>query len=153
MRDAPNGHEPPHEPGPPWDPWTRAPAPARPRPQEFQPPAQPKPFRQVRPPAQPQPSRQLRPPAAFQPSGSSGLPAAQQRPAQHKAPQPRRRERSRWYLLLLVALVIPLLTPLYNRISPELWGLPFFYWCQMAFVVMGASVTGIVQLATRRRRP
>jgi hypothetical protein len=56
-------------------------------------------------------------------------------------------------LLLPVAVVIPLLTPLYNRISPELWGLPFFYWCQMAFVFMGASVTAIVQLATRRRRP
>ena len=141
MHDTPDGHQPRREAGPPWDPWTRAPAPARPRPQEFQPPAQPKPF------------RQSRPPAEFQPWGSSGLPAAHQRPAQHKAPQARRRERSRWYLLLLVALVIPLLTPLYNRISPQLWGLPFFYWCQMAFVVMGASVTGIVQLATRRRRP
>lgn len=79
--------------------------------------------------------------------------AAHQRPARHGAPQARRRERSRWYLLLPLAIVIPLLTPLYNRISPQLWGLPFFYWCQMAFVVMGASVTGIVQLATRRRRP
>jgi len=52
-----------------------------------------------------------------------------------------------------VAIVIPLLTPLYNRVSPQLGGLPFFYWVQMAFVVMGASVTGIVQLATRKRRP
>jgi hypothetical protein len=72
---------------------------------------------------------------------------------QHRLPQARRRERSHWYWLLLVAVVVPLLTPLYNRISPELWGLPFFYWCQMAFVFLGASVTAIVQLATRRRRP
>jgi Protein of unknown function (DUF3311) len=135
VRDAPDGHHPRREAGPPWDPWTRAPAPERRPPLEFQPPAHP-------------------PPAPeFQPSGSSGLLAPDQRPARHEAPQARRPERSRWYLLLLVALVIPLLTPLYNRISPELWGLPFFYWCQMAFVVMGASVTGIVQLATRRRRP
>jgi hypothetical protein len=141
VRDTPDGHQPRREAGPPWDPWTRAPTPERPPPQEFQPPAQ------------PQPSRQFRPPPRFQPSGSSGPLAAHQRPAKHEAPQARRRERSRWYLLLPVAIVIPLLTPLYNRISPQLWGLPFFYWCQMAFVVMGASVTGIVQLATRRRRP
>lgn len=135
MRDAPDGHQPRRQAGPPWDPWSRAPAPGRPPPPEYQPPAQ------------PQPSPQ------FRPSGNSGPLAAHQRPARHGAPQARRRERSRWYLLLPLAIVIPLLTPLYNRISPQLWGLPFFYWCQMAFVVMGASVTGIVQLATRRRRP
>jgi hypothetical protein len=135
MRDAPDGHQPRRQAGPPWDPWTRAPAPERPSRLEFQPRAQPPPSPES------------------QPSGSSGPLAAPQRPARHEAPQARRPERSRWYLLLLVALVIPLLTPLYNRISPQLWGLPFFYWCQMAFVVMGASVTGIVQLATRRRRP
>jgi hypothetical protein len=135
MRDAPDGHQPRRQAGPPWDPWTRAPAPKAPPPLEFQAPAQPPPS------------------PVFQPSGGSRPLAAHQRPTRHEAPQDRRRERSRWYLLLLVALVVPLLTPLYNRISPELWGLPFFYWCQMAFVVMGASVTGIVQLATRRRRP
>jgi uncharacterized protein DUF3311 len=151
MRDAPNGHEPPHEPGPPWDPWARAPAPERPFPPEFPPPAQPESPPQFRLPPEFEP--RSRPPTAFQPTDSSGLPGAHQRPAQHRLPQVRRRERSWWYWLLLVAVVVPLLTPLYNRISPELWGLPFFYWCQMAFVVMGASVTGIVQLATRRRRP
>src|SRR5215467_13184652 len=133
MRDAPDGHQPPHEVGPSWDPWTRPPAPEFRSPPEFLP--------------------RSRPPSGHQPTGSSGLPDAHQRPAQHKLPQVRRRERSRWHLLLLVAVVVPLLTPLYNRISPELWGLPFFYWCQMAFVVMAASVTAIVQLATRRRRP
>lgn len=125
--------------------------PERPPPMESQPPARPRPSPQFRPPPELQP--RSRPPTSSQPSGSSGVLAPHQRPAQHKAPQAQRRERSRWYLLLLVALVIPLLTPLYNRISPQLWGLPFFYWCQMVFVVMGASVTAIVQLATRRRRP
>jgi hypothetical protein len=52
-----------------------------------------------------------------------------------------------------LAIVIPLLTPLYNRTSPHLGGVPFFYWFQIALVFMGASVTGIVQLATRKRRP
>ena len=135
MRDAPDGHQPQRQAGPPWDPWTRAPAPERPSRLEFQPRAQPPPSPES------------------QPSGSSGPLAAHQRTARHEAPQAPRRERSRWYLLLPAAIVIPLLTPLYNRSSPELWGLPFFYWCQMVFVVMGASVTAIVQLATRRRRP
>ena len=142
MPDAPDGHQPRREAGPPW---TKAPAPERPAPLQFQPPAQPQPSPKFQP--------RSRPPTGLQPPGSSGLPAAHQRPAEHKPPEARRRERSRWYLLLPVAVVIPLLTPLYNRTSPELGGLPFFYWFQMALVVMGASVTGIVQLATRRRRP
>lgn len=79
-------------------------------------------------------------------------PPLPERPAPDRPPPARRLKFSRWYLLLPVAVVVPLLTPLYNRVSPQLWGLPFFYWCQMAFVVMGASVTAIVQLATRRRR-
>lgn len=138
MRDPPDEQQPRREAGPLWDPWTRAPA-------------QPQSSPQFRPPSEFQP--RSRPSTSFQPPGSSGRLAGHQSPAQHKPSPARRRERSRWYLLLPVAVAIPLLTPLYNRISPELWGLPFFYWCQMAFVVMGASVTGIVQLATRKRRP
>jgi len=147
VRDASDGHQLRPQDGAPWDPWTRAPAPDRLPPPEFQPPAQPRPSPQFRPPPESQPWS--RPPAGFQPPDGSGPPGA--RPAQHKPPPARRRERSRWYLLLPVAVVIPLLTALYNRTSPELLGLPFFYWCQMAFVVMAASVTAIVQLATRKR--
>ena len=58
---------------------------------------------------------------------------------------------SRWQWLLLVAVVIPLLTPLYNHIQPRLFGLPFFYWSQMAFVGLAACVTAVVYLATKRR--
>ena len=31
-------------------------------------------------------------------------------------------------------MVMPLLVPLYNRIEPRLFGLPFFYWYQLACV-------------------
>jgi hypothetical protein len=106
VHGAPDGYQ-RQEAGPPWEIWTRPPAPERPPPPE----------------ARPSPR-----------------------------PQARRRGRSLWYALLAVAVVIPLLTPLYNRVSPRLWGLPFFYWGQMAFVLLGASVTAIVQLATRGRR-
>ncbi|HXX97092.1 MAG TPA: DUF3311 domain-containing protein, partial [Candidatus Bathyarchaeia archaeon] len=33
-------------------------------------------------------------------------------------------------LLILIPAVINLSTPLYNRIEPELFGIPFFYWFQ-----------------------
>ena len=28
--------------------------------------------------------------------------------------------------------------PFYNRIEPSLFGIPFFYWCQMLWIVLGA---------------
>jgi hypothetical protein len=38
------------------------------------------------------------------------------------------------YLLLLVPCVLALLTPLYNRVDPVLFGLPFFYFYLLALV-------------------
>ncbi len=65
--------------------------------------------------------------------------------------QPRAGGLSRWHWLVAVAVVIPLLTPLYNRIQPRLFGLPFFYWSQMAFIGLAACVTAAVYQATKRR--
>jgi hypothetical protein len=53
--------------------------------------------------------------------------------------------------LLLLAVIVPLATPLYNRIEPQLFGLPFFYWCQLAFAVLSSMVILVVHLATRGR--
>ena len=80
-------------------------------------------------------------------------PPGPRRPAaQHRLPAQQPRERSRWHWLLVAGVVIPLLTPLYNRAQPELLGVPFFYWCQIALTGMAAAVTVIVRLATRKRR-
>jgi hypothetical protein len=68
---------------------------------------------------------------------------------QHRRPQGG--GRSRWHWLVVVAVVIPLLTPLYNRLQPRLFGLPFFYWSQMAFIGLAACVTAAVYQATKRR--
>jgi hypothetical protein len=38
------------------------------------------------------------------------------------------------YLLLLVPCVLALLTPVYNRVDPVLFGLPFFYFYLLALV-------------------
>ena len=65
----------------------------------------------------------------------------------------RRAERSdhsplNWLLLVpLFATLIPLL---YNRESPKLFDIPFFYWYQLAAISIGVTATLIVYLKTRR---
>jgi Protein of unknown function (DUF3311) len=55
---------------------------------------------------------------------------------------------SRWNLLLLVPLFI-LLTPLYNRVGPTLFSIPFFYWFQIFSLIVGVTVTTVVYRVTR----
>jgi hypothetical protein len=48
----------------------------------------------------------------------------------------------RWpLLLLLLPFVFLLWVPLYNRITPELFGIPFFIWYQFAWVILGSVIT------------
>jgi len=61
--------------------------------------------------------------------------------------------RNRWlYWLLAVPAIAPLLTPLYNRTDPALWGMPFFYWYQLACAVLAIVLIAGVHRATRGRR-
>jgi hypothetical protein len=60
-----------------------------------------------------------------------------------------RRSRA-WYWLLVVPLVGTLIPSIYNRSEPELAGIPFFYWYQMAWIPLGVACTLIVYLKTRR---
>ena len=62
-------------------------------------------------------------------------------------PAPRRANRA-WYLLLLLPLLM-LVTPLFNRATPRIAGLPFFYWFQFLFVLVGVGCVWIVYLVTR----
>jgi hypothetical protein len=57
---------------------------------------------------------------------------------------------SPWNLLLLVPLLM-LVTPWFNHTDPKLAGLPFFYWFQFLFVIVGVGCVWIVYLATRRK--
>jgi hypothetical protein len=61
----------------------------------------------------------------------------------------RRAGRSGWHWLLLVPIVLPLWTPLFNRLDPRLLGIPFFYWGQLAMVFLAMLVIGVVHLLTR----
>jgi len=58
-------------------------------------------------------------------------------------------DRSRWYWLLLVPIVVPLLTFLYNGLEPRLFGFPLFYWLQLAFVLLGSACCWIVYTRTK----
>ena len=63
-----------------------------------------------------------------------------------------RRRSSRWWYILLALPFVGLLYPsLYATDSPELFGFPFFYWYQFAWVLAAAVLTGLVYRMTRRR--
>jgi hypothetical protein len=64
-------------------------------------------------------------------------------------PRPRRSDHSPWYWLLLPAIIVPLLTFLYNHDEPRLAGIPLFYWLQLAFIILGVACTTVVYLMTR----
>ena len=53
-----------------------------------------------------------------------------------------------WNLLLLVPLLM-LITSWFNSDQPRLFGLPFFYWYQFAFVPVGVICVGVVYAKSR----
>ena len=51
---------------------------------------------------------------------------------------------SRWWLLLLLLPFLGLLyPPLYARVEPELWGIPFFIWYQFLWVFITVGITAV----------
>ena len=56
-----------------------------------------------------------------------------------------------WYWLLAIPYVGTLWVPFYAKLSPPLFGIPFFYWYQILWIVIGSLITGIVLLITRRQ--
>ena len=51
--------------------------------------------------------------------------------------------------LLLLPLVITLFPPVYNSIDPTLADIPFFYWYQLAAILVSVAVTLVVYRKTR----
>ena len=68
-------------------------------------------------------------------------------------PPAERTDHSPWNWLLLVPIVVPLLTFLYDDVEPRLFGFPRFYWLQLAFIALGVAVTVVVYRKTRHRKP
>jgi hypothetical protein len=65
--------------------------------------------------------------------------------------RPRRSDNNPWYWLLLLPTIVPLLPMLYNGTDPTLFGIPRFYWLQLAFVFLGVGTTVLVYRMTRSR--
>lgn len=59
--------------------------------------------------------------------------------------------RSRWHWLLIVPVIVPLLTFLYNGKTPYFLGFPRFYWLQLAFIILGVGTTTLVYQLTKDR--
>ena len=58
---------------------------------------------------------------------------------------------TRWTWLLVIPLLGTLIPTIYNTNDPELIGIPFFYWYQMAWIPLSVLCTLAVYRATRRR--
>lgn len=58
-----------------------------------------------------------------------------------------------WFLPLLLPFIGVLCVPAYNHIAPKLWGIPFFFWYQFAWVFVSATITAIVYVKSEPRRP
>jgi Protein of unknown function (DUF3311) len=53
-------------------------------------------------------------------------------------------------LLLVIPFVMALWVPSYNRIEPKLADIPFFYWYQLTWVLIGAVIVLAVYLIETR---
>jgi Protein of unknown function (DUF3311) len=59
--------------------------------------------------------------------------------------EPAKRRYSRGWLLLLLLPYVGLCFPqIYARSAPQMLGFPFFYWYQLAWVVLASSIMGVV---------
>jgi hypothetical protein len=53
-----------------------------------------------------------------------------------------------WNLVLLIPLLM-LVVPWFNSLEPRLFGMPFLYWVQFAWVAVGVACVAIVYVTTR----
>ena len=58
--------------------------------------------------------------------------------------RPVKRKYSPVLWLLIIPFIVLLIPPIYNHVDPTLFGIPFFYWFQLAWVIITAIITAIV---------
>ena len=56
-----------------------------------------------------------------------------------------------WNWLLVVPALALAVPAMYSRRTPELFGFPFFYWYQVAWILISALITGIVYFITENK--
>jgi hypothetical protein len=54
--------------------------------------------------------------------------------------------------ILLFAIVVPLLVSTYDQVNPRLFGFPFFYWYQLAWVFLAALCCSICFYLLKREK-
>jgi hypothetical protein len=57
------------------------------------------------------------------------------------------------YTLLVLECMVVLVPSIYGRLTPKLFGIPFFYWFQLLWIIVAMVITGIVYLLTTTRGP
>lgn len=57
---------------------------------------------------------------------------------------PTSRQRRWWYLLLLVPFIVLSAVPMFNRVEPRVFGIPFFWWFQLLWIPVSAAITALV---------
>jgi hypothetical protein len=55
-------------------------------------------------------------------------------------------------VLLLLPFAALIFVPIYNRVTPAVFGVPFFYWYQLLWIGLSALAVGIVYLVDQSRR-
>ena len=63
------------------------------------------------------------------------------------AAAPSKLKRTVWYVILFIPFFTAICVPLFNRIEPSVFGIPFFYWFQFVLIVIAAAVTGLAYKA------
>jgi hypothetical protein len=61
---------------------------------------------------------------------------------------PKSKRLSAWNLLLLIPALALIFPGVYARESPEIFGVPFFYWYQLLWIVLTGIITAVVYRAT-----
>ena len=54
--------------------------------------------------------------------------------------------------LLLIGIIVPLLVSTYDQKEPRLFGFPFFYWYQLAWVFIAAGICLLCFVLLQRER-
>ena len=54
-----------------------------------------------------------------------------------------------WLWLLVIPWIAMIWVPSYNKVDPQLWGFPFFYWYQLFWVLVSAVITAFVYLKNK----
>lgn len=48
-----------------------------------------------------------------------------------------------WLIVLIIPCLLSIWVPLYNRVEPMWFGIPFFYWFQFSLIIVMAIVTAL----------